>query len=229
MLSSHINSDNFIDIEDSIEMEAKRLSKVLCRSDDNMQKLFTYIIREILRNIPEHSEAHKAFICAQYWRNGEAEIAILDEGIGIKNSLRKNNSHKDYIKSDFDALVYAIQPGISQAFSPDTKNKSNDIWANSGYGLYITSEICKELNGEFWIISGNKALKIYNSGIMSYDTLFDGTAIGIRFKTSKLNDSQKLITEISKRGEEKAKNIRNAFRDASEPSKSLIMTTLNIK
>ena len=49
-----------------------------------MQKLMTYLIREILRNIPEHAESHKAWICGQYWSDNTAEIAILDEGIVLK-------------------------------------------------------------------------------------------------------------------------------------------------
>ncbi len=218
-----IEAGDYGDMNDTIESEAKRLSKVLCRSDVNMQRLFTYIIREILRNTPEHSESNKAVICAQYWKNGKAEIAILDEGIGIKNSLRKNTVHKEYIITDLDALESAVKPGISQAFSPDKKNKSNDTWSNSGFGLYMASEICKRLQGEFWITSGEKAIRINNSGTTEFDTFFSGTAIGIKFNVSNLKNSQSLITEISKHGEEEAKSIRNAFKNASEPSKSLLM------
>lgn len=211
------------DMNDTIESEAKRLSKVLCHSDINMQRLFTYIIREMLRNTPEHSESSRAIICAQYWKNGEAQIAILDEGIGIKNSLRNNVVHKKYIKNDLDALESAVKPGISQAFSPDRKNKSGDAWSNSGFGLYMASEICKSLQGEFWILSGEKALRINSSGTTEYDTFFNGTAIGIKLNLSNLKDSQSLIAEVARAGEEKAKNIRNAFQNASEPSKSLLM------
>ena len=220
-----IADGNIGTLNETIERESKRLSKVLCRSNVDLQKLFTYIIRELLRNIPEHAESHKAYICAQYWQNNSlAEIAIADEGIGIKNSLRKNNVHKDYIYSNIDALECAIKPGISQSFSPSTKIKKDDTWTNSGFGLYMTSEICKKLNGEFWIISGDKALEIDSKEKKIHNTFLEGTAIGIKFNASHIQNAQQLITETAKQGEEIAKTIRNAFQNASEPSKSLLIT-----
>lgn len=87
----------------------------------------------------------------------------------------------------------------------------------------MSSEICKKLNGDFWIISGNKALKITRSGSTLYDTFFSGTAIGISFNVKNVEDSKKMIIDISKRGEFEAQGIRNAFQKASTPSKSLLM------
>lgn len=83
------------------------------------------------------------------------EIAIVDEGIGVKKSLQKNSIHRAYATDDESALSYAIKAGISQAvLDPRRGNRSNDEWANSGYGLYMVSEICKELGGNllhcFW-------------------------------------------------------------------------------
>ena len=219
-----IEAGNYGDMNDTIEAEAKRLSSVLCQSDNNLKKLFTYIIREILRNTPEHADSQTAIICAQYWKNGRAEIAVLDEGIGIKNSLRKNAVHQKYILTDLDALESAVKPGISQAFSPEKKNQSNDTWSNSGFGLFMASEICKRLNGEFWITSGEKALRIDSTGATPFDTFFNGTAIGIEFNASNLRNPQNLITEVAKFGEEMSQSIRNAFKNASEPSKSLLIT-----
>ena len=34
---------DFLDLNETIELESKRLSKVLCRNDMNMQNLFSYI------------------------------------------------------------------------------------------------------------------------------------------------------------------------------------------
>lgn len=210
------------EMNDIINIKSNQLASILCRSNNNMQQLFSYIIREILRNIPEHAETQEAIICAQYWpKNGKAEIAILDEGIGIKRSLRKNKMHREYINTDTDALISAVKPGISQAFSPDKKNMSRDVWANSGFGLFMASEICKRLNGEFWMISGEKAIQVNSAGITEHNTYFEGTAIGIEFDISKLDNTQEMIDEIVAAGEKEAKSIRNAFAHASEPSRSL--------
>lgn len=221
--SFEIENGNYIEMGDIVEKKSQELAKVICRSDKNLQHLFSYIIREVLRNTPEHAETNEATICGQYWSNGRASIAIVDDGIGIKKSLEKNSVHKEYVQTDEDALQVCVRPGISQSFTPEKKNKDQDPWANSGFGLYMSSEICKKLNGDFWIISGNKALKITRSGSTLYDTFFSGTAIGISFNVKNVEDSKKMIIDISKRGEFEAQGIRNAFQKASTPSKSLLM------
>jgi len=84
-----IASGRFQEIGDTIEQKSAELAKIICRNNIEMQALMTYLIREILRNIPEHADSDKAWICGQYWADGTAEIAIVDEGIGIKTSLQK--------------------------------------------------------------------------------------------------------------------------------------------
>jgi len=215
---------NYDEMNDLIEAEAKKLAGVLCQKNKELHKLFSYIIRELLRNTPEHAEVNKALIFAQYWPSkDEAQIAILDNGIGLRNSFAKNPVHREYIKTDEDALEAAIKPGISQAFNPDTKNKSNNSWSNSGFGLFMASEICRKLDGCFWLISGNKAMKVDSTGTHMYDTEFNGTAVSFDIKSTKIKNVQTLITDTAKKGEEIAKGIRNAFKEASEPSKSLLM------
>ncbi len=207
-----------------IESESEKLSKILSRNNKELQTLLTYLLREILRNIPEHSNSTKAWICGQYWTNNTAEIAIIDEGIGIKNSLQKNVVHKKYISDDEDALRCSVKAGISQAFQPAKKNKSDEIWANSGFGLYMASEICKDLEGSFCLASGNKFLEIKSDGTIDVgDTNYVGTAVRITISTLKLSTSKAIIQKIAEQGEEQAKMIRNAFKKASMPSKGLII------
>jgi len=218
-----IENGHFIGMGDTIEKESSRLAKILSRSNKEIHALLTYLIREILRNIPEHSDSYKAWICGQYWSDGMAEIAIVDEGIGIKNSLQQNATHRKYIKTDEDALKCAIKAGISQAFQPEKVNKSDDPWANSGFGLYMASEICKELGGSFCLATGNKYINIHSDGKTRIgDTDFRGTAVKIAISTSEISNSQAIISKIAKHGEEQAKTIRNAFKKASLPSKGLI-------
>lgn len=131
--SDEIAAGEYGTLGDSIEKEAAKLSRIICRHNAEMQALMTYLIREILRNIPEHAEESTAWICGQYWGNQTAEIAIVDEGIGIKKSLQRNPIHMVYATDDESALLYAIKAGISQAFDPRRGNRSNDEWSNSGY------------------------------------------------------------------------------------------------
>ncbi len=218
-----IETGSFVEMGDSIEKESAKLARVLSRNNQQAQALLTYLIREILRNIPEHADCETAWICGQYWSDHTAEIAIVDEGIGIKNSLQKNSTHRQYIETDEDALQFAVRAGISQAFQPSKQNTSDDPWANSGFGLYMVSEICKKLEGSFCIASGGRYLWIHHRGkIQTGETCFSGTAIKLSISTHQLSNSQEIINCIAKQGEAQAKTIRNAFRRASIPSKGLM-------
>ena len=50
--------------------------------------------------------------------------------------------------------LLTISPFLEIKNTDNEKQKRNDdIWANSGFGLYTVSEICKKLGGNFCIIS----------------------------------------------------------------------------
>lgn len=206
-----------------IEREASRLAKVLARENKELQLLLTYLIREILRNTPEHACTEEMWICGQYWNSRRvAEIAIIDEGIGIYESIRKNRMHREHITDNASAIQWAIKAGITQAFAPSQRQKDDDEWANSGFGLYMVSQICKSLNGNFALISNGNFLHSNNHGISIGNTSFHGTAIRIRIPSQNVLDAKRLIADICKQGESEAKLIRNAFKKASRPSRSLM-------
>ncbi len=214
-----------LEIGNAIEIKSVSLAKILCRDSEEMVSLMTYLIREIIRNVPEHADTMTAWICGQYWpHKQQAEIAIVDEGIGIRKSLRKNHTHSTYIQTDEEAILCAVKPGISQAFVPSRQNRSTDIWANSGFGLYMVSEICRKLKGLFLLASGEKFLCIKSSGDpIIGDTYLSGTAIRMIFSTQDLKSSKEVIQEIASLGELQARTIRNAFKKASTPSKGLVL------
>ena len=220
---------NYMVLGDLIEQEAGRLSRIVDRGNKELHKLLTYLIREILRNTPEHAKSNTMWVCGQYWPSYElAEIAIIDEGIGIYNSITQNAAHREYITDNATALQWALKAGISEAFRPSSKQRSNDAWANSGFGLYMVSEICKLLNGSFCLISYNNFLLIDNHGVKAGETSFHGTAIRMRVPSKKISSAQDIISTIARNGEAEARTIRNAFKTASTPSKGLI-AELNIK
>lgn len=219
----HVNQGLYWENGDIIEHEAARLATIVDRGDRQLHMLLTYLIREILRNTPEHAETEQMWICGQYWRkNDVAEIAILDEGIGVFQSITKNRAHCEYITDNESALEWAIHAGISQAMAPSAKQKSNDVWANSGFGLYMVSQICKKLNGNFALISYDDFIHLSNHGPRKGKTSFHGTAIGIRVPSKRVHDAESIIREINKKGEAEARTIRNAFKVSSRPSKGLM-------
>lgn len=226
---AEILQENYMVVGDLIEKEAGRLARIVDRGNSELHKLLTYLIREILRNIPEHAETNTMWICGQYWPSYElAEIAIADEGIGIYNSITQNHAHKEYINDNEKAIQWALKAGISESFIPSKKQKSRNEWSNSGFGLYMVNEICKHLNGSFCIISYGNYILIDNHGTKYGETNFKGTAIRMRVPLMKISNAQTIISKIATQGELEARTIRNAFKNASMPSKGL-MSELNLE
>ena len=214
---------DWADQGDIVELEAKRLSWVLSQGEVEFEKLLQYLLREAIRNIPEHSGTSEAWLCGQYWHNRNlAEIAILDEGIGVYNSLSKNRIHRNYITTNEDALRWALKPGVSTAFHPARGQRSQEPWANSGYGLYMISEICKATDGWFTFVSGDDCMRVYPNTSSLYKAHYNGTALGIRVNTSRITKYQTIIDDAMVRGMSEAKTIENAFKTASIPSRGLI-------
>lgn len=164
--------------------KSAQLARVLSRGDDEIIECLTFSMRELMRNVVEHSRSDKLWIAAQYWpshhRGNIVEVAILDEGVGLRKTLSENPGIS--VSNDMDALLLAIEPGITGnhfAYGDECD------WANSGYGLFMTSSICK-LAGDFIICSGNNAIKIDSKGFANFNTSFVGTAIRMRIKVPRI-------------------------------------------
>lgn len=212
---SYEEREHFVD---TVEREALKIAQVLCKKEDEILDVLTYSIREIMRNVIEHSQSDKIWYAGQYWPSKDrVEITILDEGIGIQKSLEKNKRLK--IKSDEDALLLSLEPGISSK----TFNKgSNDPYQNSGFGLYMTSSICKE-GGDFVIGSCTKALGTNVRGTAFRELKFQGTIIRMRLIVSKIPELKELQAKLIKEGESIArKNSKQSILTASKISRLLI-------
>lgn len=224
-VQNSIQAGRYLEQVDIIESESKSLARVLGQKNPELCKLFQYLIREAIRNVPEHAGTSEVWICGQYWRNRPghpAEIAILDEGMGIMQSLCCNRRHREFISNNKEALEWAIKPGVSASFDPGKGDKGNNPNANSGYGLYIISEICRMTDGRFTLLSETDCLDMYQCFSNKRTTNFQGTAVAIRVNTDRIQNYQEVIDAARKRGEETAATIKNAFKRASVPSKGLL-------
>ncbi|PAE46717.1 hypothetical protein CHH95_21595, partial [Bacillus licheniformis] len=141
-------------VQTTIERKSYELAKVLSQGNNNLKDVLGYSIRELMRNIVEHSTSESFWFAGQYWPSKDkVEIALLDEGVGIAQALGVNPNLN--IKNDKDALYLSIEPGISgKAFEYNgvMRGQSNSDWDNSGYGLFVTSKICQH-GGDFLICS----------------------------------------------------------------------------
>lgn len=206
-------------IEEAIESKSIELAKVLTQEKE-LYKVFAYVIREMLRNSIEHSNENCVWICAQYWPSKSlTEIAILDNGIGIRKSLTKNIHYKYDINNDETALKMSLLPGITESFGI---KQDDSIWSNSGFGLYIASHLCQELNGSFLIASDSKALYLCDGKEEIINTNHKGTAIRMTIKTNKKIEYDKIIKKIRDEGISLSKEINKSVKKPSKSSSGLV-------
>jgi len=213
-----------VHIGDIVEGYAEDLAKILYTGDNECIGHMTFAIREIMRNVVEHSTSETIWYAGQAWHSKDlVEIAILDEGIGIEQTI---NSNKYYKKHNFDnlgALLMALEPGITKTFSPVRSEDDEGGWRNTGFGLYMTSNICSEIGG-FVICSDKHAIWRHGDVEERIDTSFGGTAIRMRLRLSELSKVTKLRSQLVRTGETQArKNAKFAVAKASTASKLSLM------
>jgi anti-sigma regulatory factor (Ser/Thr protein kinase) len=201
----------FVNLQDwykEIISSVRGLANVLAGTfhDTEEHRFFIYTLREIVRNVFEHSNAENCFICGQRWGNGRVEIGILDEGIGIQESLSKSFRVKD----DNQAIKMAIKPGVSS-----TSHISTDLnqYDNSGYGLYVLTEVVASF-GKFSIGSNTRRMTITKNNQKIDTSSFAGTYIGIEMDAAPKQFST-LLKDIIDAGESEA----GATKVASSASK----------
>lgn len=208
-------------IGDIIEGYSARFAKMLIQQEDgSLVDLLTFSIREILRNIVEHSKAQVLELCAKWWPNDQlVEVAILDSGIGIRDSLKLNPYLE--INSDRDAINMALLPGVSGKVWKGIKSDPDDPWSHSGYGLYMTSGLCRD-GGTFFLCSGNSGILLRGDNKYDFNTVFEGTAIRLRIDHSKIIDFRTTLTEISKTGSKIQRKFKGTKRIAASTASRML-------
>jgi hypothetical protein len=196
------------DPREIIEVRCARLASVLARGAGNeVENTLSYSLREIFRNVLEHSRAESIWYAAQYWPTRKTvELSILDQGIGIRRSLARN-PHVG-IGNDEDALRVALLPGISGVAFKGGPRQRRDAWANSGYGLFMTSQLCAR-GGSFTICSGTRGLTISSEGTALFDVGFDGTALKLELFLPDVRALNGSLAALRDRGAKIAGELRH--------------------
>jgi hypothetical protein len=110
---------------------------------------FGLLLGEMFDNIAEHSNAKNVYLFAQYWsKNNACEICILDDGQGLFGSLKNAGRN---VENDQDALRKILNTGLS------AKTEFGSIKRATGIKNTRAVITNKEINGEFFIMSGNAA------------------------------------------------------------------------
>jgi hypothetical protein len=163
---------------DIIQEDAEKLSAILAQSHEGVLfDTLSYVIREIIRNVVEHSQSQEFLLSAQCWiATGIAEIAIADSGIGIAAGLSSNGKYRPI--DDAEALLLATRPGVSGSV---ISRYSDDAWANSGYGLYMARGLAEGKQG-FLLASGTAALTSGGDDQTTVEAAVKGTCVALRLK-----------------------------------------------
>lgn len=190
-------SASAVPVGEHIHGEAERLAAVLTRgTGGDLEDTLAYSIREIIRNVVEHSEADSYTFAAQYWPGRqEVEMVVSDQGIGLARSLRENPNLS--VVADEDALLTAVKPGMSS--KAWRKTRHHDDWANSGYGLFMTEGLCR-LGGAFHLMSGDAMLEVRGQERRIRPSSWSGTVVVLRLDTSQLRALGDSLSDLRDEG-----------------------------
>ena len=196
--------DKYRELPDLVQRHADGIARVISRSDQpsEMFNVLSFSIREVMRNVFEHSRSDTLFYCAQYWpRSNKVEFALADFGIGIRKGLSENPNFR--FPSDKQAIEWSLLPSVSgKTHLPRT----SEIWFNSGYGLYMTSRLARN-GGNFVLASGSTAVHLSRKTKTNYKTSFPGTALRFNLSVDEIGNVEQRLKEFRKDGFEVAKTI----------------------
>lgn len=212
--------DTYEPVGNVVEKRSSDLAKMLTRMDDGeLVDTLTYSLREVMRNVVEHSGSPVLEFCAQYWpTKSKVEIAVLDSGVGIRSSLSKNPYLN--IQSDRDAVHLALMPAVSGKMFKGVKRRSNDVWQNSGFGLYMTNRIARN-GGSFFLCSGGSGILLNERGKRDIVTNFRGTALRMVIHTQNISDLKSSLKRYRDEGYDMAKRY-----DKDRPIEPSIASTM---
>lgn len=205
-----------------------RMAYLIARSArGNLFDLMKYCLREIVRNAMEHGTGDTMWVTGQYWpMRDTVELSIFDNGVGILKSLQRNEKFSD-IDDDLKALRLAVLPSTSGAHKDGGTTSigaetSDDAWKNSGFGLYVTSQLARR-KGHFVIGSGLKFLRIGSNRYEKGEFALSGTYVSMNFSVADLQRAATEVNTIVEKGESIAKRYvsKDAAVFASAASKEI--------
>ncbi|MDD4212352.1 MAG: hypothetical protein PHY42_03015 [Bacilli bacterium] len=181
-----------------IEHHADQLALIVENNiKSDLFEVMKYSIIEMVRNSIEHSEKCQVSICGQRRNDlNTVEFAIFDRGIGIEKSMKSLRKVSNP-PAGYNFLEYSLFPGISALSNIKLLDKGNS-YINSGYGLFYTSEICKQFEGGFILISYNDAILVSSKNKLDkFKCYYEGTGVQVRIKTDITKSLKNIIKEIN--------------------------------
>ena len=202
------NEDRFEAIQVLVERRSDEISYIITRDETRKSDAFlalSYSLRELIRNVFEHSQSDVLYYCAQYWpRSDKVEFALVDFGVGIRRGLAENPNFR--FETDKQAIEMSLLPSVS---GKTHIQRRDDPWANSGYGLYMTSRFARN-GGNFVLASGDMAVHLSRRTKNNYQTSFQGTALRFNFDLKQIGNVSDKLHDFRREGAQLAKEIKGS-------------------
>lgn len=149
---------------------------------EDLKKYLQYIISEILNNVIDHSHTSEcAYVAVQtYSAPFKTQVAISDNGIGIKGSLEGKFGT---LASEIEAIKKSLEPFITSAV-PDAYGNMK----NAGVGLSMTSRLVELTFNKIKIISYDGMCSIENgqTSYLKLDSSWPGCFVCFEIEENKL-------------------------------------------
>lgn len=164
--------------------------------------MLQYAASELINNVIQHARG-PGYVAAQvYLKSGLVRLAVVDAGIGIRESFEETRPiFWDPKMSHLDAVRTALQPKVS------SKMHLPVAWGeavNAGVGLSMLKEVARHADGLFTLISGNG---FYQHNHHERRTLpselnlgqsFPGTVCSLQLSKQKLGNLQQILQAAKK-------------------------------
>ena len=113
-------------------------------------------------------------------------------------------------------------PGVSGTAFKGSKKLRDDMWQNSGYGLYMSSRVCR-MGGSFFIGSHDDGLFLSSwsaapSGKVYHKFGFAGTCVRLIIKPSQVSNLSSRLNQFSLEGRAIAERHAGTVLEASTAS-----------
>ncbi len=160
------------------------LFRPICADDMTRDSIYSLAV-EILGNCVAHAQVGMesipyGFVCGQVWRRARrAQIAVIDSGIGIRQTLQRCGQYQDRLATE-NACALATEYSV-------TSKAGN---GHSGYGLTLARDLMMQNGGALHILSMEEWFSSRGmDGLHEADTIADpglqGTLIVLEWDTSR--------------------------------------------
>lgn len=190
-----------VEVGDVIVNRAERLAEILAQGAHAcVETTLQYAIRELLRNIIEHSRSTQLWYSAQFWPTKDlVEVAVLDEGIGVLEALTNNPENR--VSTEASAIALATERGVTgtrpkPALRTIGGESCESRYENSGWGLFVLRRLA-EAAGSLLIVSNNAGIR-FTGGLREYrECAIGGVCVSLRLKPSRIDSLLSRILDES--------------------------------